>query len=110
MKEASLFGFTGQQLSELGQQLAIENANDKVPEWSELAFNFLKEYIKKHDVFMAENIRSAAKGIVPDAPSARAWGGIMCKAKFEKLIVKIGIQSVKNPQAHSANANLWQRV
>jgi hypothetical protein len=110
MKQTSLFGFSGQQLSEIGQQMAIENANDKVPEWSELAFNFLKEYIKTHEKFLAEDCRYASDGIVPKSPSSRAWGGIIRRAAHEGLITRIGHDKVCNPYAHRCWATLWQRV
>lgn len=100
---------TGEQLRDQGISRSINKADreDKDYNWSGKAFEFLKRFIKLNSKFMTEDIREAAKGYVPDPPNQRAWGGVIVRAKKEGLIKCIGIQSVKNPNAHCANANIW---
>ena len=99
---------TGAELKEIGIQQALDFADEKVPKWSETAYNFALGYISKVPVFMVEEMRQEAEGFVPDPPSKRAWGGIVRKLKNKKLIEHNGYRQVKNPLAHMANATLWK--
>lgn len=89
-------------------QRALDSANEKVPSWSDRAFAFLLEFITRNDEFLAEDVRNEAKGIVPDPPSKRAWGGVIVRAKKEGYIVSIGFKQVSNPKAHRTPATLWK--
>lgn len=97
----------GEKLRDLGIKQSLENAEDKFENWGLLAYSFLLLYIKENDTFMAEDVRAASEGIIPDPPSKRAWGGIFVKAKKNKIIKSIGFSSVKNPKAHRTPATLW---
>ncbi|HDY88544.1 MAG TPA: hypothetical protein ENH82_10605 [bacterium] len=59
---------------------------------------------------MAEDIRFASKDIVPDPPSARAWGSVVFRAVRNGLIHKVGYRNVTNEKAHCTPATLWNRT
>ena len=97
----------GEQLKLDGIIQAVDNANKKTENWSDLAFIFLSKFIKTNKVFMTEEVRNASKDFIPEPPSNRAWGGIVVKAKNAGLIKHNGYSQVKNPKAHRANASVW---
>ncbi len=101
---------TGEQLKLKGIERAIDNADDKCENWSEKAYNFAKEYIKKVPYFMTEEIREASKGRLEEPPSNRAWGGIVRRLKKSGLIRHYTYDQVKNPKAHKANASVWETI
>lgn len=100
---------TGEELKQKGMQQALDNANNTYFLWSDIAYSFLEEFAKNNKVFMIEDVRNAASGLIPDPPSQRAWGGIIQRAK-SKLIKHIGYNSVKNPAAHKTPASVWQSL
>jgi len=56
--------------AKIGIKRAEQNANDKHKNWSGLAYLFLLAYINDgHNEFMAEQVRNASRGIVPEPPS-----------------------------------------
>lgn len=98
---------TGAELRDIGMKKAVDNADNSVSNWSELAYSFLLKFIKSNSTFMAEDVRIASIGIVPEPPSLRSWGLILVKASKNNLIESHKTSKVKNPKAHSANANVW---
>lgn len=103
--------FSGERLKEIGMAMAEESANNKVEGWSDMAFEFLKEFIQGNPgEFMGEDIRHASKWIVPQPPSNRAWGSVVLRAAKAGLIRRVGFKSVSNPKAHSAPCSLWVRA
>jgi 5-methylcytosine-specific restriction endonuclease McrA len=101
---------TGFDLRDAGIRRAIRSANSKNPEWSEMAFNCLKEYIKTHNEFMIEDVRMSSDKIISDPPSKRAWGAIAVRGAKLGIIRKKGYQNVINPKAHATPATLWEVV
>ena len=103
--------FPGEQLRDEGMQRAIDHADAVNDKWSEKAYTFLLKWLRYQDAeFMTEDVRKASTGLIPDAPHDRAWGGIIRKAAMAGLIMKVGYRSVTNPQAHCANASVWQKI
>jgi hypothetical protein len=105
--------FTGEELRDGGIKVAVDHADQVHESWSNLAYDILKAYIKnRFDAFMCEDVRKYAKEQydLPDAPTARAWGGVILRAKGAKLIKCIGTAPVNNPKAHKANASRWVAV
>jgi hypothetical protein len=103
---------TASDLKLQGMSDAIAHADHVYEGWSDDAYALLKEFVSiARGQFMCEDIRAYAhiKGL-PDAPSGRAWGGLICRAKREGLIKSTGYSQVKNPRAHQANASLWSAV
>ena len=100
--------FEGTEARNKGIKKAINTAERKTPNWADVAYDFLKVYIRTHNVFMVEDVRKASTGYVPTA--GRAWGGIVLRAAKMGLIEKHGMDKVKNPKAHCANANVWRVV
>jgi hypothetical protein len=62
-------------------------ANKGCPEWTNLAFAFLKLYTRNHAVFWPWEVREAFKDCV-QPHDQRAWGIVYKKAINEGLIVK----------------------
>lgn len=101
----------GKQLKEAGMKKSLDSANQVHPDWSEKAYSFLCEFVKKSKgEFLAEDVRVAAEGVIPTAPHGRAWGGIVSKAAYWKVIRRVGFRKVKNPTAHNAMASVWRAV
>jgi len=98
----------GNELRDLGINESFNNAQNKNESWGASAYSFLLEYIKNHKRFMAEDVRVASEGIVPEPPNKRAWGAIFVMAKRDNIIKSIGFSNVKNPNAHRTPATLWE--
>ena len=101
---------TGVILMRLGIKKAVVHANVEVHGWSDLAYNYLLDYSKKHKEFMVEDVREASKGIIPTPPSTRAWGGVVVRASRAGVIRRKGFQNVKNAKAHCTPATLWETI
>lgn len=108
--EQLTINFTGSQLAEQGMNAAMQHANDCMPDWSKQAYHFAITYCRTRSRFMAEDMRNASDGIVPEPPHTRAWGGIIRRLSNNGIIRCVGISKVKNVTAHSANASVWEVV
>jgi hypothetical protein len=77
-----------------------------------MAYDFLVNVYIKHQKgpFQVEDVRASCAGVVPEAPSARAWGGIIVRARRAGLVKKVGTDSVRNPNANCAIATVWIRI
>ena len=109
MKQLTM-DFTGSQLAEIGMNAAVQHAERTIPDWSKQAYNFACHYCRTHAKFMAEDMRNASDGIVPEPPHTRAWGGVIRRLLNNGIIRCIGTAKVKNVTAHSANASVWEVV
>lgn len=96
-----------------GIQVATDHANAVNLNWSDKAYEKLKEFLNTWvGEFQGEDVRSyaAIDDDFPLPPSERAWGGTLRKAAFAGLIKKVGIKSTRNPKAHCANSAVWIKV
>jgi hypothetical protein len=100
----------GQELRDKGMKQALSHAESVNHDWQEKALVFLFDYIHHHPSlnFSCEMVREEAKGVVPKPPSLRAWGPIFPLAARKGWIIQVGYVHVKNPDAHMANAALWE--
>lgn len=101
---------TAEYYRDRGMRRAVDHAEKITENWSVRAYDFLRQYIARHQEFMTEDVREASRGIVPEPPSHRAWGAIIVRAVKEGLIRRVGFQSVKNTRAHCTPASLWQVI
>ena len=102
--------FTGAELALKGMQQAIDHADSVSEKWSERAYQLLIKFLKENKRFMAEDLRSYAALVDFELPPhPRAWGGVVVRASNNRLIISINTKPVKNPKAHCANANYWER-
>ena len=102
--------FTGADLRDAGIKTAVDHADAVSEKWSENAYQLLIKFLQSNKRFMCEDFRSYAAELDFDLPpSGRAFGGVIMRAAREFIIIKIGIQSVKNKKAHLANAGVWER-
>lgn len=98
---------------DLGMMIAEDNANRKVTGWSNMAMSYLRGYLSMHGTtpFLAEEVREYAKAHgLEDAPSNRAWGGVMTRASRAGLIKSVGFRLTTNPLAHRTPATLWAKA
>lgn len=96
-----------------GIKKAVSHANKENRDWSSKAYIFfIDKFLKENNGnFKAEDVRSYAALVdFPLPPSARAWGGIMMKARKDGFIELVGIGPVRNAKAHRANAGTWIRI
>lgn len=74
---------------------ATAHADREHEGWSERAMEFLIEYARANTAFIAEQVLAAAEGVVPAAPTDRAWGTVFCTASRRGLIRKTGKYGVR---------------
>ena len=89
---------------------SLTHANDIHDNWTHQALSFLKDYLLTHDRFMCEDLRVQSRGIVPEPPSLRSWGGVIKKAQRMGWIRAVGTNNVSNPNAHRCYATEWERM
>jgi len=76
-----------------GMRRAEDAANDRVPSWSEVAFQFVKLYAQQHRGarFIGRDItEAAAKRGIESPASPKAWGAPIQRAVRERVIRKLG--------------------
>lgn len=111
--QLDIFSTTPEPLSpkDAGIQKAVDHANQVHPSWSDRAYEFLLDYAASiSGSFMAEEVRNASAGIIPEPPSRRAWGAVIIRAARAGVIRNIGYRKVSNERAHSTPAALWRRA
>lgn len=96
-----------------GIERAVSHANAVTANWSDIAFEKLKEFLQIFsDPFQAEEVRSfaAVDDEFPEPPSRRAWGGVIRTAARKGLIKRIGFKNTKSVKSHCTPSSLWQKV
>jgi hypothetical protein len=94
-----------------GIERAMNHAESVHRDWKTMAWEFFLIFLKHHKgEFMCEDVRAQAVGIVPEPPTATAWGGIMKRARCAGLITTERTGKVKNPNANCANAAVWKKL
>lgn len=105
--------FSGSHLRDVGIEIAVSNAESKIPDWKNITWELFKEFLQTIDEpFMMESFRSflAMKEDYEFPPVNMAFGFIPLKAAKEGLIKKIGYGKVTNVKAHATPASVWQRI
>jgi hypothetical protein len=102
--------YEGIKLRDFGIKTAEDNANSKIDNWSNDAYEFLKTYCITAKEFMAEEVRVCSLGKIERPPNDRAWGAIIVRAVKEGLIKRKGYQCVQNSKAHRTPATLWEVI
>lgn len=109
-EQGSLFP-TGEELKEKGIKMAVDHADKVVDSWSDKAYSLLKIYlITKLTAFQCEDFREWCKNRIETPPSKRAFGGVIVRAKKDKLIKHVGYGCVENPKAHRTPASIWLKL
>lgn len=103
--------FSAEELRDSGIQRSVDTADSKIKHWSEQAFNFLVSFANTESgLFLIEDVRNASDGIIPEPPSARAWGSIAVRAAKNGIIKQRGYAQVKNKKAHCTPAAIWEGI
>lgn len=104
----------GRALAELGAERAADRADREIGDWSERAWAFFTEYARSMarsgKTFMAEDVRAAASGTVPEPPDGRAWGVVILKASKRRLIRRTGFAPMKSANCHANPKSVWEWV
>jgi hypothetical protein len=97
-------------LRDKGIRKAAQHAEDLHEGWQTKALDWLYCYAYKRadNPFTGEMVREAARGIVPEPPSLRAWGSVLLSAARRGWIRQVGWAKVSNPKAHRTPAALWK--
>lgn len=88
---------------------SMDTADDVATMWRQKAYDHLLAFLATRSTeFMAEDIRkfAAHRGLIKP-PTEKAWGGIMARARAEKLIRKVAIRSTSSKSAHGNFATVW---
>lgn len=88
--------------------IPTHNTKNKPVKWSDLALDYLLEYVNTHNEFMAEDVRNASLGTVPVPRNTRSWGGVFVRAANMGIIKRKSFGIVKNVKAHKTPATLWE--
>lgn len=80
---------------------AAAHANRVSPQWTEVAYCFMRRYAQRHGAVMTEDVRRAAAehGLSPP-PDARAWGSVTKRALREGWLSPMGYTQSKTAAAH----------
>jgi hypothetical protein len=97
------------QLKDAGMNQAVTHANAVIEDWSERAFDILLSFLLfRQGDFLCEDVREFAFSLgFPEAPSKRAWGAIIVRARKEGLITHKGYKPTNNHKAHKTPASAW---
>jgi hypothetical protein len=95
-----------------GIKTATDHAEAVSPGWNQKAYQLFLEFLSEHPgTFMAEDFRAYCALVDFDLPpSARAFGGVIVRARIAGLIEKVGYRNVRNVKAHATPAALWQAI
>ena len=91
-----------------GIRRAVDHAEDVTPKWADRAYDFLQGYLRTNERLTSEDVREAAKGLVPEPPSLRAWGGVFQRAARAGLIERAGYGTARDPRVHMNVVTVWQ--
>lgn len=107
--------FTGDQLAQIGQDIALANANNKISNWQNDAIKAAKTFCKIHPkghFFQVEDIRFFAyeNKYCSPPPNERAWGFISKFLTKNKLAEAAFRSKVSNAKAHAAWAMTYRII
>jgi hypothetical protein len=102
----------GQELAQVGLELAVDTANAEFPKWSERCWQLFWQWLNKkprYYRFMIEDFREHIykMDLIERPKSDRAFGFLSSKAVRLGMIISGGTAKVKNQTAHCANAGVW---
>lgn len=99
---------TGEQLALEGMARSAENADQRVPNWTDRAYDMLVAYTKVQPRFPVEELRvwSYDEGL-PLPPSDSAWGTVIKRASADGVVRFVGFTPSKNPAQHRKPIKLW---
>jgi hypothetical protein len=87
-----------------GMEKAVNHANALCEDWSDKAFEALKDYIKTKSTFITEELRQEVN--IPTMKPA-AWGAVISRAVKSGLIKQVGWQSSSGAAPHARQAIVW---
>lgn len=93
-----------------GIRRAAEHAETDCPGWTEIAFQYLVDYEKKHDRFSTWMVNEQSKldRKVPVPKNEKAWGAPVKRALREFILKKDG--TAPNPKRHGTDAPVFRSL
>jgi hypothetical protein len=108
MSDAERAVAVGRALGADGASRAAARADRVTPGWVDAARLFAERFVLEHKRFTAEDLRSAARGILADPPDSRAWGVVLRALANAQRIRAAGFGRSKNPKAHARPIAIWE--
>lgn len=115
MKQIQLNSKEARSRGEAGMNQAIATAEKKNKDWANEANKFFRRWLSRKPSgyrFQVENFRLHLQinGGLPKPESDRAFGGIVRRAREDKLIKSLGPKPTKSVTAHGCYSNEWIKL
>ena len=92
-----------------GIRRAANHAEHQRAGWNELADVLLREFAKDRATFNAAQFAAYARGRgLPNPPDGRAFGGVIMRAKRDKLVAFDGYEPSPDPKHHAGPVTRWR--
>lgn len=76
--------------------------------WAEMAYTAVRQVAERKSEFTPDDIWATG---LPKPSDARALGGVMGRARREKLIEKTGrVQPTTQPESHGTDVTVWRSL
>lgn len=94
-----------------GINRAVEHADETVPGWSEVAYEFIRLHAMRNKgerMTGYEIVQAALAYGVPKPPTDKAFGGPIQRAARCGVLRKVGTVADQNPERHGSPVTLWE--
>ena len=82
MMQTAMFSKDGTATREAMMYAATDHADRVSPGWPEVAYHFLENYCRTHEIVTGEEVTAAAREWgLSEPPTTRAWGSLYIKAQ-----------------------------
>lgn len=100
------------QLADEGIVTAVDHADEVIPGWSDIAYEFTRFYCRKHEFVVFEAVVKEAyeKKLVPRPTSDKAWGAVARMCQTNEIIVKESTAVKRDPKCHASLTYLWKSL
>lgn len=87
MSQIAIFDSDGMATREAMMHAATDHADRVSPHWSDVAYHFLENYCRTHEIITGEEVTKAARAWgLTEPPTTRAWGSLYVKAQNLNVI------------------------
>lgn len=97
-----------------GMTRAVEHADKKVPRWSDMAFEYVMDWLALTDSgseLIAPELREwCYEHGLPRPPSEQSWGWVIKRAKKAGLIVHGGFTTYGDTKMHTQSIMVWRKA
>ena len=92
-----------------GMTRAVDHADRVIGGWSDMAYEYLRQFKDSHKEFLTEDVRiwAETQGLEPP-PDNRAWGAVINRAVRANLIRRVGYGNAKT--GHMRPMPVWSKI